>query len=151
MSATGRDTASPSRWHLTDTARTALTRVALLVLLVAAVDGALTWYVTDEAASVVDDIEARDGVVIVDDSEEGAMHRTEIDRAVGDNDSRIRLGAVKWIPAVAFALVAGLLSSRADPVLRRSVVMGVALTLAIWVAPRVLYSRELPVLHAVFG
>lgn len=140
-----------SRWHVSNQARTALTRVGLLLLLIVAVDGALTWYVTDQAAAVVADIQLRDGAVVVDESELGATHRSEIERASGADGGRIHQGGLKWIPAVVLALVGGLMSSRADPALRRSVVMAVALTLAIWVTPRVVYSRELPALEVVFG
>ena len=142
---------SDARWVLSPAARIVVTRLGLLLLLLISIDGAFTWYVTDEAAGVVATIEERDGVVATDESELGTAHRFEIERASAENRNRIRQGDLKWIPAALVALLAGLLSPRADPPQRRSVVMMTALTLAIWVTPRVLYSRELPVLDAIFG
>jgi len=141
----------PQRWTLTPAARTAVTRIGLLLMLLICIDGALTWRATDEAAAVVAAIVERDGFVTTDEFDGGDLHRTEIERAVGQRGDRLRRAELTWIPAVAIALLAGLVSTRADPALRRTVVMAVALTLAIWLAPRVVYSRELPVLDSVFG
>jgi hypothetical protein len=143
--------APQGKWTLSGPARVVVTRLVLLGLTMISIDGALTWYVTDDAANTVAAIELRDGVVATDDTDLGLVQAAEIERAVGDRSGRIRLGALKWIPATLLAALAGLFVSRADPDLRRSLVMAVALTLAIWLVPRVLYSHELSILEAVLG
>lgn len=136
---------------MTERARAALTRVGLVILLLVAIDGAITWYATDQAASVVQEIESRDGEVVTDDSSLGMMHRTEIDVRVGDDGDRIARARVLWIVGVVIAGGALVASGAAERELARSVVMAGALTLAIALAPRAIYSAELPALQAALG
>jgi len=51
----------------------------------------------------------------------------------------------------AVCLLAGLLTSRAEPDLQRSLVMLTAITFAIWAATRIIYIDEIRVLESVYG
>lgn len=137
--------------QLSPPARTIATRVLMGVLALLTLDGALTWFVTHEAADVIAEIEERDGVVSIDDSELGATQQAEIERTSGSNSGRIQQARIKWIPMALLALASLLFVSRADPALQNGLVMTVAVTLAVIVAPRVVYSSELRILDAVFG
>lgn len=136
---------------MTERARVALTRIGLVVLLLVAIDGAITWYATDQAAGVVEEIETRDGEVVTDDSTLGMMHRTEIDIRIGDDGDRLARARFVWILGTLVAIGALLASGAAERDLARSVVMGGALTLAISLAPRAIYSDELPAIESVLG
>ncbi|MFT5202512.1 MAG: hypothetical protein ACI9C1_001902 [Candidatus Aldehydirespiratoraceae bacterium] len=131
--------------------RASVTRIGMLLLTLVALDGAYTWYVTDNAAATVVEIEARDGFVDVGPSDGGSIHQTEIENASRNDGDRIRQARLKWLPAVAVSLLGGLLSSRAEPGLQRSLVMLVAITLAVWAAPRIIYGDEIRVLESVYS
>lgn len=129
----------------------ALTRAGMLILLVLSVDGAITWYATDQAAATVEEIQLRDGLVATDDTTLGMMHRTELELAVGDDDGRLGRARYVWLIGAAAGLAAVVLSASVQPDLARTVVLSGAITIAIAVAPRLAYSDELGSINAIFG
>lgn len=129
----------------------ALIRAGMLILLVLSIDGAITWYATDQAAATVEEIQLRDGLVATDDTTLGMMHRTELELAVGDDDGRLARARYLWLVGAAAGLAAVVLSGSVHSELARTVVLSGAITVAIAVAPRLAYADELGSINAVFG
>ncbi len=134
---------------MSERARAALSRVGLAVVLIVAADAGYTWFVTNETALVVDEIVARDGEVVTDDATSiGMMHRTEL--AADGSTDRIARARYLWVVAVAIGLSAVVASSSAAADIRRAIALAGAITLAVGLAPRVIYSDQIGVLEQLF-
>jgi hypothetical protein len=136
---------------MSERARAALSRVGLAVVLIVAADAGYTWFVTNETALVVDEIVARDGEVVTDDATSiGMMHRTELELAADGSTDRIARARYLWVMAVAIGLSAVVESSSAAADIRRAIALAGAITLAVGLAPRVIYSDQIGVLEQLF-
>lgn len=123
----------------------------MFILLVLSIDGAITWYATDQTAASVEEIELRDGLVATDDTTLGMMHRTELDLAAGDHAGRLGRARYLWFVGAAAGLAAVVLSGSVPTDLTGTVVLSGAITVAIAVAPRLVYADEIGSINAVFG
>lgn len=121
-------------------------------MLIVAADAGYTWFVTNETALVVDEIVARDGEVVTDDATSiGMMHRTDIELAADGSTDRIARARYLWVVAVAIGLSAVVASSSAAADMRRAIALAGAITLAVGLAPRVIYSDQIGVLEQLFA